>query len=264
YVLNTEVGANAVMGQLETDLPRGAPGRWWRGTVEVSVSQGSLDAQPRLDVLNGRNLACLRNGAGDWEVIQFASATLVGQGRYGLSDILRGQAGTEHVIPDLWPSGTDFVLLDGAAQQIGMPSAERGLERHYRVGPADLAYNSDSYVHQVHAFDGVGLRPYAPVHLKAERASGGDITLTWIRRTRTDGDSWLGLDVPLGETSELYIVRILVGGTPRREIFASQPTHIYTAAEQSVDGAGGDIRFEVAQVSDLWGPGPYGGLDFDN
>ncbi|MEO1549369.1 MAG: glycoside hydrolase/phage tail family protein [Pseudomonadota bacterium] len=264
YVLNTEVGANAIMGQLETPLPRGCPARWWRGTVEVSVSQGGLSAQPRLDVLNGRNLACLRNGQGDWEVIQFASASLVGEGRYLVSDVLRGQAGTEHVVPDTWPVGTDFVLLDGAAQQIGMPTAERGLERHYRVGPANLPYDSDAYVHQVHAFDGVGLRPYAPVHLRAERMSGGDISLTWLRRTRTDGDSWLGLDVPLGEASELYLVRVLVNGTPRREVFASQPSHVYTAAEQAVDGAGTDIAFEVAQVSDLWGPGPFGGLSFDN
>ena len=36
----------------------------------------------------------------------------------------------------------------------------------------------------------------------------GQITLSWIRRTRIGGDSWAGLDVPLGEETEAYRVQL--------------------------------------------------------
>jgi hypothetical protein len=74
------------------------------------------------------------------------------------------------------------------------------LARHWRVGPARRALDDPSYVERVLAFDGIGLRPLRPVHLRAAGA-GPDLAVRWIRRGRIDADSWSGLDVPLGEAS---------------------------------------------------------------
>jgi hypothetical protein len=59
----------------------------------------------------------------------------------------------------------------------------------------------------------------APVHVKAARGDDG-VTFTWIRRTRIDGDSWVG-EVPLGEDSEQYALDVLSDGGVVRTLAAS-------------------------------------------
>jgi hypothetical protein len=166
-------------------------------------------------------------------------------------------------MPDVWPAGSDFVLLDKAVDQLDLPAAARGLARHYRVGPASRPYDDPSFLHRVEAFDGVGLRPYRPAHFRAERQPDGGIELDWTRRTRIDGDSWIGRDVPLGEERELYHLRVLSGPTIVREFSPAEPRQTYSAAEQAADGAPPVLVFEVAQVSDRFGPGPYERITFD-
>ena len=83
----------------------------------------------------------------------------------------------------------------------------------------------------------MGLRPYRPAHFAARRRPDGGIELAWMRRTRVDGDSWLGADVPLGEEREAYLLRVMRGGDVLREFAPEVPRHVYTAAEQAADGA---------------------------
>ena len=132
----------------------------------------------------------------------------------------------------------------------------RGVERHYRIGPARRAYDDPSYVHLTEAFEGVGLRPYAPTHLSAERLSDGGLRLGWTRGSRIDGDSWQALDVPLGEEREQYLVRLLQDEAVVREDVIDVTRFIYSRASQISDG---DVvsAFEVAQISSRFGPGPF-------
>lgn len=115
---------------------------------------------------------------------------------------------------------------------------------------------------EAHAFSGVGLRPLAPAHLRADWVSG-DIALRWIRRTRVDGDSWQGFDVPLGEDREAYLVRVSEGATTLREATVTAPAWTYAAADQAADGATGALAFDIAQISDRFGPGPFRRLEFN-
>jgi hypothetical protein len=228
------------------------------------LASGSLQSRSGAEVLNGANVAALRGGvAGDWEVIQFRTSELVAPQEYRLAALLRGQAGTDGVMPALWPSGTDFVLLDAAVGQVKLPASARGSERHYRIGPARRAYDDPSYVHRVEAFAGVGLRPYRPAHLGARRLGDGSIELFWTRRTRIDGDSWQGTDVPLGEEREAYLLRVVRGGLVVREATVGVPRFAYTAADQAADDADGPLAFEVAQLSVRFGPGPFERIEYD-
>ena len=171
YALDLQVRRPAVTGTLLDPLPAGRPGMWMGAAARVRLGSGSLQSRSELDVLNGANVAALRSGStGDWEVVQFRDAELVGPREYRLDGWLRGQAGTDAVIPDAWPVGTDFVLLDGSVKQVLLAPASRGLERHYRVGPANRSYEDPSFTHISAAFDGVGLRPYRPVHLRRSGA----------------------------------------------------------------------------------------------
>ena len=151
--------------------------------------------------------------------------------------------------------GTDFVLLNGAVSQVDLAAAERGLDRHYRIGAAHLPLDDDSYVHHIFAGQGVGLRPYAPVHLRA--LVDGDVAVSWVRRTRVEGDVWQSYEVPLGEEREAYLVRVSSGGAVLREVEVLTPEFSYTSAMQAVDGASGVIDFDVAQISDRFGAGPF-------
>jgi hypothetical protein len=226
------------------------------GALRVRLYSGTLSSAELLAVLNGANVAAIGTGSA-CEVIQFAEATLVEAQVYELRCLLRGQAGTDGLMPDNWPAGTQFVLLDRAVGQIDLPLVARGLDRHYRVGAAERGYDDASVVHSVRAFEGVGLRPYSPAHLRAVMLGDGGLGLSWIRRTRIDGDGWQYGDVPLGEDREAYLVRVLVGGAVIREVTVDAPGWTYSGANRTLDGALAGCELRVAQVSDRFGPGPF-------
>ncbi|MGV6812475.1 MAG: baseplate multidomain protein megatron [Brevirhabdus sp.] len=266
YALNTLVQQSAVIGVTHTELPNAAPAYWDRGSVlRVKVTGGTLSSATLEDVLNGANAMAIGSGStGQWEVFQFASATLVAPDTYDLSMFLRGQLGTDSIAPDIWPVGSHVVLLSDALPQISLESAQRGLARHYRVGPASRGFDDPVYTHETLAFDGVGLRPLSPVHLSVDGALGADRTVRWVRRTRVDGDSWSGLDVPLGEEREAYLVRVLRGSQLLREVEVGEPVWTYSSAEQAADGVASGDMISVAQISDRFGAGPFRSVVIDD
>jgi hypothetical protein len=113
-----------------------------------------------------------------------------------------------------------------------------------------------SFGHAVLAFDGIGLRPLAPVHLRVAQAAG-DLRVSWVRRTRIGGDRWDTPEVPLGEESERYLVRVRRGARVLREVDVTEPEWTYPATTRDADGPDAGKRIEVAQVSALFGPGRF-------
>ncbi len=260
FVLDTEVRDPSAIGVTETDLAAAAPGLWDRGAaLRVRLSGGAFESVSDADILNGANAVAIGDGQSDlWEIFQFRNADLIGEDLYELSWRLRGQAGTDAVMPAVWPAGSTVVPLSGALVQIGLSSSERGLARRYRIGPSSLPVDDPVYVETERAFDGVGLRPYAPVHLRSLIDPVGGTAIRWIRRTRIDGNSWLGLDVPLGEAREEYLVRVFDGGALVRETTVSQAAWTYAGVDKAADGISGPYTVEIAQLSDRYGPGPFG------
>src|SRR5262249_23091988 len=153
----------------------------------------------------------------------FETATLVDAQTYELSDLLRGLAGTEGAMRDSLATGAQFVMLDGAIARIALADNELKVPFNWRYGPGNRPIGDASYVTTAFAFQGLGLRPLSPVHVRGTRISN-DLTISWIRRTRVGGDNWEAPDVPLGEESESYDVDILDGGTVKRTISVTSPT----------------------------------------
>ena len=263
YALNTLVDMPAAIGVSETTLTPAAPALVDRaGPLRVALSSGTLASASLEEVLNGANVAAIGDGTpGNWEVFQFSDAQLVGPGVYEISGRLRGQAGTDHLAAQTWPAGSYFVLLDGAVGQIALAASARGLARHYRFGPTARPVDDPSYGHLLEAFAGIGLRPLSPVHLKARAQVSGDIDVSWIRRTRIDGDSWQSVEVPLGEDSELYELRVVQAGATVRQTSVAVPSWTYTATQQAADGVASPFSIEVAQVSTRFGPGIFRKVD---
>lgn len=261
FTLDALLRAPALVGMTETALFSAAPGRWDRGpALRVRMLSGTLDARAPADLLDGANLMAI--GTGDeWELFQFAEADLVEPGVYDLRMRLRGQQGTDGVMPQVWPAGSLVVKLDARLEQLPLPLDALGITRRYRVGPASRPLSDPSQSDIEAVFAGVGLRPYRPAHLRATPLTGGGHRLDWRRRTRHGGDGWGTAEVPLSELSERYVVRVRKGGEVLRRLEITTPEWTYGPSEQAGDEAGSSFAVEVAQISDVVGPGPYARVD---
>ncbi len=257
YALNSVLDARAVAGVTQNTLARAPHGVWDDGPgLDVRITSGILEGVSPQEVLAGANLAAIGDGSpGNWELFQFTGAELVAPATYRLTGRLRGQLGTDALMPDEWPEGSWFVLLDGGPQQINVSSNQRQISQHYRIGPAKRSYEDVSYTHMESAFDGNGLRPYSPAHLRVGQGVAG-LDVSWTRRTRIDGDMWPG-EVPLGEDAEVYLVEVRSPSGVLRSEKVTAPEWTYTPAMQAQDAATGAVTIAVAQVSARFGPGLY-------
>lgn len=93
--------------------------------------------------------------------------------------------------------------------------------------------------------------------MRGARNPAGDLTITWIRRTRYGGWWRDFADVPLNEESERYEVDIMDGTAVVRTIVVTTPMAIYTAAQQVADfgSAQASVSVRVFQLSAVIGRG---------
>jgi Putative phage tail protein len=265
FTLNRLVASGSIVGTTLDPVQPSAPWLWSRGPgVHVQVTGGMLQSRSELDVLNGANIIAVRSpGASPWEIMQFRDAQLVATDTYLLSGLLRGQCGTEFLSGSAVPSGADVVAPGPGLVQIDLPPSDIGLARNFRVGLAGLPVDDPSYAQLSETFAGVGLRPYAPVQLRAIRTDAGEIAITWVRRTRANGDGWDGFDVPLNEDSERYLITLSGPSQVTRSFTASVPAAIYAVAEQLADQASVPFDIDVAQISARFGAGPSTRITFN-
>jgi hypothetical protein len=257
------MSVRSIIGFTESGLKQAPSGRLDHGpALRVKLLNGALSSVDTQALLSGANLAAIGDGSsGRWELLQFRDVQLVNKDTYLLTARLRGQFGTDGTMPDLWPEDSLFVLLNGIPEQISLSRNLRRVAQAYRIGPARRSVADPSYVEKVEAFDGIGLRPYTPVHLSAETTPDGAIEITWIRRTRIDGDDWDIPEVPLGEETESYLVRVVKNGFVLRETIVPQALWIYPLSEQAADGLTGTYEVQVSQMSATYGPGPAARID---
>ncbi|QIB35102.1 baseplate multidomain protein megatron [Ancylobacter pratisalsi] len=251
------VAAPTPMGETVTELAPGPNWHWNRGaTLEVQLYSGAIAAASEETVLGGANVLVLLAPGRAAEIMQFQDAELIGAMRWRLRGLLRGQVGTEAASRAPWPVGTRLVLFDD-----NLVSAATGLDLlgravTYRVGRADRDHG-DAGVSEVSAQIGpAALLPLSPVHARARRTGAG-VEISWIRRTRIDGDSWELLEVPLGEASEGYLVEVLNAGAVVRSFTVGTPALLYAAGQEIADfGAPQSfLDLRIAQLSASVGPG---------
>lgn len=258
YSSMNKVGVRTVIGDVAVALPTGPTDFWDRGntlTVVLDYAGSTLESVDEGLVIAGYNAAWLgpANGQGG-EVIQFATATLIGASTYQLSNLLRGRLGTE--ANTTHGAGEVFVLL----RSMTLGRSEFGPADWYYsrlFKPVSLLTNEVDTIAQSFTNNGVGKMPKSPVHVAGVRDGSNNLTVTWVRRTRLQVPG-LGLGpVPLGEASEAYQVDIYSGAAVVRTIATTTPTATYTAAEQTTDGLspGTPVTLRVYQLSDVRGRG---------
>jgi hypothetical protein len=228
----------SVLGHSLTEL---GPGERWLIDGQSSVDIGLVDPDQWLtscdddELAAGTNLAVLGS-----ELIQFGSATPLGSGRFRLERLLRGRGGTE------WAStghaaGDTFVLIErDALQPIGVPA--------WTIG-ARVAATCGSSACEV-VLSGESLRGPSPVGLRAEWLAGGDLGLSWTRRSR-QGWAWIDeIEAPLGEAREQYRVTLTGSAGTTIECEVEQPLVTISAASLAIAGPGPAL-VEVRQIGDL-------------
>jgi hypothetical protein len=167
--------------------------------IDLVSPDFALDATSLEGIAAGANKALVGN-----EVLQFLTAEQVGDSRWRLGGLLRGRGGTEPAALAGNPAGADFVLLDDAP--VPLDPATLGDGQAVTLAAIGLADGEPVYAQLANR--GITRRPLTPVHGSAHERSDGSIALAWCRRSR---GSWLwqdGIEVPLNEQSEAYLVGI--------------------------------------------------------
>lgn len=176
--------------------------------------------------LTEASLAALAAGAnrallGD-EVVQFAAAVETAPATWRLRGLLRGRGGTEAAARRGHMAGTPFVLLDDGPVLVD-PEAEA--THLAAIGLADAG----PVIAEI-ANPGLTMRPLTPVHPRMRAMPGGGIALQWTRRAR-GAWSWSdGVDAPLNEQREAYLVGLGDTGTPALRWEVDQPRLELSAA----------------------------------
>lgn len=191
----------SVMGVAETALAAANPLLFDRG---AGVIVELVDPAMTLADATGRRLALGANRAllGE-EIVQFARADALGGGRWRLMQLLRGRGGTEGAVVG-HAAGERFVLLDAAPVAVDPAILGNGADAQV----AAVGFGDDAPVLSAIALRGIALRPPSPVHPRSRMLAGGALELSWTRRARGAWDWPDGVDAPLREQAERYIVTL--------------------------------------------------------
>lgn len=210
-------------------------------TVALANPAANLTDATMRQLAQGTNRALL----GD-ELIQFQNARPLGQGQWALSGLLRGRGGTEHAVGD-HRTGEPFVLLDDPLTLLD--PALVGPAAHATIAAVGLGDSAPVYAPVRLA--GAGWRPLSPVHGRTVAIPAGGLELSWTRRVR-GGWSWDdGVDLPINEQREAYLVEFGPPDAPLARWDCQNPQLRLTASEwSSLIAAAPSGAFSVRQAGD--------------
>ena len=164
--------------------------------IELVSPDFALDSTSLTAIAGGANMALIGS-----EVLQFLAAEQIDPSRWRISGLLRGRGGTEPAAIEGSPAGAPFALLDDTPVAIDQVKLGEGVTIA-AIGLADPepVYRPSGQRRTRHA------GPLAPVHGARGSLPDGSVMLNWCRRSR---GSWLwldGVEVPLNEQAEAYLV----------------------------------------------------------
>jgi hypothetical protein len=247
----------AIMGELVWDLWRGPTGRWDEGNYfRARLAGGALESVDDAALFAGANTFAIEQPSG-WEILQARDIALVAPDTYEFRRLLRGQLGTEQAMGAPAPAGSRIVKLDRRLVRVAVAAHETGAVLDWAAVASPLTPTDAAATHVSKKWSRASARPYSPVHLKGRRGAGGEVKLTWIRRTRQFGDDWQSLDVPLSEERETYLVEVMSGSAVIRSATVDSPQWTYASADQIADfGAPpASLTVRAAQISSTYGVG---------
>lgn len=234
----------AVMGQADAALPAGSVTLIDEVNalhVTLLADDMELSDADEAAMAMGRNLCLIGR-----ELIQFSRAVQTGAASFRLEGLRRGLRGTEWAIAE-HVAGEPFLLIE--EERLVEPFA--GQAGSHEIGSvlrlAAIGVGDAEPAEALAEISGEAVTPLSPVHVRAAADGSGGWIISWIRRSR-NGWRWVsGADVPLGEESEGYELRVLSSDTLVRRAETIAPEWTYDAAMIAADG-GGALTVEIRQV----------------
>ena len=190
----------AAIGDILTPLPA-SQAHILERTAAVHVRLAAPDlllASATLESLAASGNAALIGN----ELVQFARATALGDGEWRLEGLLRGRYGTEAAARTGQPVGSRFVLLDHRLAPLDPQTV--GTAPGTTIAALGLTDSEPVTAPLVNP--GITRKPLVPVHPRLSIAPDGAITLSWTRRARGAWNWPDGIETPLNEESEAYLV----------------------------------------------------------
>lgn len=244
----TAIFASGTAGSAIDALPDAVSTLWDRtNTLTISLVTGSLSSATEDNVIKGTNYLLVGS-----EIIQFANATLNGDGTYTVDTLIRGRRGTEWATTEHEVGEGVILLTESTIRRF-----EATLNTAVKYKAVTLGQYVENAVAETVTNTGISLKPFSPAYVRGSRDGSNNLTVTWMRRSRyIGGPLW---ELPVFEESESYEVDVMSGATVLRTISASSETASYSAAEQTADGLtpGDPVTINVYQLSATAGRG-YG------
>ena len=249
----------ATIGSLQSELSVGPVGVFDYGNkIDVELNRMALESVDEQLLFSGRNALAVQSRSGAFEVLQFKNAELISENLWRLSCLLRAQLGTDDAMISGFDGGAEVAILNGAVEELNVNRSETEQAFFLRAGLSgfplvDQFASTDEYTSSKR-----GPLPLSPVHVRAKRDEAtGDIDITWIRRTRIDGELFESVDVPLGEESEHYAVSILANGVVVRDVETETSSLLYGQADQLNDfgNTSTSLELSISQISQSVGRG---------
>lgn len=213
--------AEAVLGSLSEALEPSQSIRIDRKTeLLIGTAHEAMKFQPATleRIAAGDNQILVGN-----ELIQYTIAEQTGPTSWRLGGLLRGRGGTEHAAAVVHPQGTQITLIGPALVPVEASVAGAGL--------AAMGKGDTDHVFAALENDGIGLRPLCPVHVDSTPLPSGALAIKWFRRARAAWEWLPGVDAPLHEESETYLVGIGNPANPAVQWQVSQPYFEVPAAQ---------------------------------
>lgn len=248
-----DVDGPATVGVLVAALAPGVRFRWDEtNALDIRVEGRPPESLSKAAVLAGGNAVVVETTAG-WEIVQFRTAELVGAGIWRLSGLLRGQQGTEAATAAGAASGGLAVFLGTGLERMQSPPGERGLTLVWRAAPIGAPPGGAGVSEMVFTTSGLHGRPWSPAQLRRVPRQDGGLDLTWVARSRLDGDRWDG--EPAASDPSRFRIRLLDTGAAVRTFTIDVAFAGLSAASLAEDFPDGLTEAEAAVAQ--WGEG-YG------
>lgn len=179
------------------------------------------------------------------ELLQFLTAEPLGNARWRLTGLLRGRGGTEHAAAAGHPVGAIAVLVDnrlvGLDPQMVPPLAGSQIAA---IGTGDADAVVAALINA-----GLSRRPPCPVHPRIIDGPSGAKTYAWTRRSRGQYGWEDGVDAPLVEEREAYLVGYGPSDAPHTVWQTDAPLLSLGLSERTaLLAAHGPARLWVSQV----------------
>ena len=199
----------ATMGEIISGSSDVCTNRRSGKSLTVKLYGGALQSVSFDSLLSGANMAAIRSISGVWEVIQFQAVEEIALQTWKLTGLLRGQRGTQDAMQSGIAIGTPFVVLDAAVMELTF-GGSFAAEHLLRIGPANKSVTDGSWQNVSTGALTRNIEPLAPEQLRVKTTIHGQI-FQWVRSGRINAEDWDVVEIPLGESSESYTIRILNG-----------------------------------------------------